>query len=255
MAAEQLDVDDGPVGDAAMTIKWRLLNHLMVFLEIDTGAVEAEIPPNFTIVEPRPGIALLCIGVLQYRPGNFGPRSPIFHEVFSVVSVYPDLSIPMPTPRFSFYPISVYSDSPDFCRTEAEVLHTPTYLVPSLDVQWSDDRSSVSVRDKRGPIIEVRNTHRAPTFKRQVIWGQHFNQTKGGCIVNERWTGGILLKGPWEWDGWVWEHQRDDEWGSVHPHHFFGNADVSCVRGLYRMLLAQPGAEHIERFYVMSPMY
>ncbi len=49
-----------------MTIKWRLQNHLMISLAIHTGAIEAEmIPPNFTIVEPRQGMAVLGVEILH----------------------------------------------------------------------------------------------------------------------------------------------------------------------------------------------
>jgi hypothetical protein len=254
IVTERSPVTDDPVGGKAMTIKWRLSHNVVLFLEIDTETVEAALPRFLTPVEVRPGISLLCLGALLYRSDHFRPGSPSFTEFFNVVSVQPDLSIPMPRPRFSFYPISIYSESADFCRTENELIHTPNYLVESLQSEWAPDGLSVSVRDARGPIMTMRNTHPHPTFRQQVIWGQHFNAAKDAAIVNGRWTNGTFLKGPWEWDGPVCEHQIPGDWGEVHPHHFFGDLDLSCIRGCYRQMLAAPGAEIFERFYEMYPM-
>jgi hypothetical protein len=79
-------------------------------------------------------------------------------------------------------------------------------------------------------------------------------KAKDAAIVNGRWTNGTFLKGAWEWDGFVCEHQTQGDWGEVHPHHFFGDIDLSRIRGCYRQMLAKPGAEHFERFYQMWPM-
>jgi hypothetical protein len=132
IATERPRVTDEPVGGRAMTIKWRLSHNFLAFLEIDTEAVEPLLPRCLTLVEVRPGISLLSLGCLYYRPGIFRPDSPSFSEAFCVVSVQPDLSFRMPNPRFSFYALSVYSDSPDFCRIENEHIHTPNYLVESF---------------------------------------------------------------------------------------------------------------------------
>lgn len=253
MITNKTPVDDSPVGGAAMTVKWPLTRHLMLMLEADTDALQPEVPDEFTILEVRPGIGLLTLSILQYATDIFRPGSPSFHELVGVVSVLPDLSIDMPPPSFSFYPISVYSDSVDFCQTEYDRIHTPTYHVPSLDVQWSEDGASASASDERGHILTIKRLGEIGTFRSDVIWGQHFNKTKGGAVVNGRWTGGVLLKGPWEWNGTLFEHQRDGDWGSVSPHHFYGNVDLSRVRGVYRSFVAEPLAPHVERFYEMKP--
>jgi hypothetical protein len=251
---ERRPVTDEPVGGKAMTIKWRLSHNFLVFLEIDTEAVEPFLPRCLTPVEVRPGISLLCLGCLDYWPGHFRPDSPRFSESFCVVSVQPDLSIPMPNPRFSFYALSVYSDSPDFCRIENEHIYTPNYLVESFRIEWSPDGRSVAARDDQGPIMTLRNTNPRVKFRPQVLYGQHFNDASGGAIVDGRWNKGSLHKGPWEWDGPVFEHQTQGDWGRVYPHHFFGGVDLSRIRGCYRQMIAEPGAISFERFYQMEPM-
>ena len=195
MQTEVLDVDDRPIDGSEMVVKWRIKRNIVASLEVDTEALQAELPPQFTVTEVRPGIGLLFVGALQYWPGNFGPSSPGFNELFCAICVHPDLSMQMPAPRFCFYATTVYSASADFCRVEAEHVNTPTHLVPSFHVEWSEDGSSAVASDEHGPIITIRDTQLSRNYKRQVVWGQHYNKTKGGSIENGRWTGGALMKG------------------------------------------------------------
>jgi hypothetical protein len=248
MRTDLADVDDGPVDGSEMVVKWQIRRNIVISLEVDTEALQVELPPEFTPTEVRPGIGLMFVGALEYWPGIFGQGSPGFNELFCAICVHPDLSMKMPAPRFCFYATTVYSGSADFCRVEAEHIHTPTHLVPSFDVRWAEDGTSAVASDEHGPIITMQDPQPAGTYKR------HYNKTYGGAIQNGRWTGGALMKGPWEWDGWFYEHQKNGDWGSVHQHKFFGGIDVSRVRGMYRLFIAQPERIHIERFYAMRPM-
>ncbi|MCP4688122.1 MAG: hypothetical protein GY859_08735 [Desulfobacterales bacterium] len=238
-----IDLDKG-VGDRPLVVKWDITHQAMLSFEIDTDAVEAVLPEGLVARELRPGASLLQISMLRYAPGNFGPDSPVFLEVVVILSIAPDLSWDMPTPRFSFYPLTVYSDSKEFVDSEADRVGTPTVLVESLEVHFRNGCLQVEASDKHGPIAWLRNTHPEPKFKHKGFWGQQINDTKGP-----------LNGSPWHWEGEIFEHQRRGEWGKLHPHPIFKDLDISSVRTCYRQMFAKAAGSHCyERFYQVRPV-
>src|SRR5579884_1894544 len=87
---------------APLVIHWRLTRHLFFTWEIDAEALDPVVPARLSLVEVRPGVALLSTGLLTYAAGHFGPGSPPFTELVTAAHVQPDLSLKMPVPRFCF---------------------------------------------------------------------------------------------------------------------------------------------------------
>lgn len=229
-------------GGTPLVIHWRLSRHLFFTWEIDTEALEPHVPTPLSLVEVRPGVALVSTGVLAYEGGHFGPGSPPFTELVTAAHVQPDLSVEMPVPRFCFYAISVYCDSQDFVDQEGRLLYTPTRHVPSFRADFAADGLGVEVLDEAGPIVSLRNTHPAPDFTAAEFWGQHFTQHEGVNV------------GVWEWDGRRFEHMRGGSCGKLHAHEHFQGLDVSRVRGCYRQMMAEPGSRANERFYAIRKL-
>jgi hypothetical protein len=230
-------------GGTPLVIDWRLLRHLFFTFEVPTDAAEALLPRPLSCVEPRPGISLLSVGVLKYHAGHFGrPDAPPFHELVAALHVQPDLSVHMPVPRFAFFAISVYSDSPDFVAQEGRLLFTPTEHRPDLVVEWSDDATAVDVSDARGPIVTLQNTHPAPTYTPTEFHGQHYTLKDGR-----------LMRGLWNWTGTRFEHmQRAPGASRLHPHPFWKSLPLG--RATYTQMMAPPDGAYHERFYAMRPV-
>ena len=224
-----------------LVIEWHVEKHIMFTWEIDTDAVLPFVPEELTPVEVRPGRSLFSVAGLVYEPGNFGPQSPSFVELVSVVHVAPDLSVKMPC-RFAMHAISVYSDSTDFVRQEGEKLFTPTTHDPSLTITFNERWDAAEAADADGPIVTWRNTHPHPEYVADEMWGQHYNDTRG------------VHFGIWEWDGMKFEHMRGGDAGRLHPHPFFKGMDLRRVHGCYRQMIPKPGAKAVERFYRMRQL-
>lgn len=221
-----------------LLLSWRINRHLFYTFEIDTEEAERVVPDPLQVVELRPSIALLSVGVLRYEPGHFEPDSPGFLEVVGAIHVSPDLSTDMPVPTMTFSTFEVLSDSPDFVAGEGDTLYTPTRLT-SLDVRFTEDLLGVEASDDDGPILSMPSAHPEPRWVDKEMWGQHFTNTKG------------LQHGIWEWNGRVFEHQRRLPGWKLHPHPFWLGIDLDRVRGLYRTMLHEPGTVCRERFYAM----
>lgn len=222
-----------------MVVRWEITHHMMMVFEIDTDAVEEVLPEELDPVEVVPGISLLNVATLNYAPGNFGSGSAPFSEIVAVIATHPDLTLRMPVPRFTFYDLSIFSDSIDFVEGERRTISTPTELSPGLQVEFRHDGLEAKVSDASGPICLFRNSSpEPPTYRPTYIWGQHYNDTRGFLVV-----------GPWQWEGEMWEHQKQGTWGELYPHPFFKGLDISAVRRCYMQLFARPNALAIERFY------
>lgn len=230
------------MGESPLVIHWKLSHHLFFTWEVDTEALQPLVNPGLDLVEIRPGISLLSTGVLVYQAGHFGPASPAFNEIVTAVHVQPDLSVKMPVPRFTIQAVSVYSDSPEFVEQEGRILFTPTELVPSLTVSFTEDGLGADVADARGPILRLRNTNDDTDFTAADFCGQHFTDRQG------------LQLGGWQWDGVRFEHMKRGAAGLLHPHPHFRGLDPKRVRGCYRQMMAKPGEPCSERFYAMSPV-
>ncbi len=232
---------DQHVGGMPIVVAWRITHHMMLTFEMDYEAVEAVVPKPLVPLEIRPGVGLFSLAALRYCSGHFGrPDSPGFSEIVGIVTVPPNLSLPMPNPRFSFFALNVFSDSVDFVEGEKETVYTPTVHSPSLQAVFGDDGRSVQVFDDDGPIADFVNTNPDLRFKPKLLWGQHFNDTKGP-----------LHNGTWTWEGVAAEHQKPGDWGALHPHRFFKGLDLSAVQRCMFQMVARVGAGdvHMERFY------
>jgi hypothetical protein len=221
-----------------LIVFWRINRHLFYTFEVDTDTAQAVVPDALDVIEVRPGVALMSVGLLRYEPGHFRPDSPVFFELVGAVHVSPDMSTEMPVPNMTFSSFSVLSDSADFVENEGRTLFTPTRLVP-LSVRLTADELGVEVSDTRGPILSMPSAHPEPRWVQKEMWGQHFTNTRG------------LQHGIWEWDGRVFEHQRPLRGWKIHPHPFWCGIDPAAVRGVYRTMVLEPGTVCHERFYAM----
>lgn len=225
-----------------LLLDWRINHHLFFTFEIDLAEAEKFVPEKLEIVEVRPNVALLSIGLLRYERGHFGPDSEEFHELVTAIHVAPDLSVKIPMPRMNFFAITVYSDSTGFVDGEARTIYTPTHYVPSLKIEFDADGMGAKVSDKDGPVCELRSNHPEPKYGHVEFWGHHYTNTKG------------LQHGIWEWDGSRFEHMtRNDDW-TIHDHPFFVGLNVAKIRKLYRQMVHEPGTVCRERFYAVRPV-
>jgi hypothetical protein len=223
-----------------LILSWTINRHLFYTFEVDIDEAERIVPAPLQVVELRPSVALMSVGVLRYEPGHFGPGSPVFLEVVGAIHVSPDLSTDMPVPTMTFSTFQVLSDSPDFVASEDDTLNTPTRLA-SLEARFTEDGLGVEAWDEDGPILAMPSAHTEPRWVHKEMWGQHFTNTKG------------LQHGLWQWDGRLFEHQKRLPGWRLHPHPFWSGLDVGGVRSTYRTMLQEPGTLCHERFYAMRP--
>lgn len=224
----------------ALVAYWEINRHFFHTFEIGTDEAEAVIPDHLNIVEVRPGVALLSIGVLRYTTGHFGRADyPEFDEVVTAVHVSPDLSVDMPVPNMSFYSLFVYSNSPEFVEQDKRTIQTPAVYIPSLKVNYIDD-FTVEMEDENGPIASLVNHHADLRFEQTELWGQHFTDAKA------------LSQGIWEWDGRRSENMRVNKDWVLHDHPVFKGLKVSKIRKCYNQMLLEPGTLCRERFYDMK---
>jgi hypothetical protein len=224
-----------------LLVHWRIDRHFFYTFEVDADEAERVIPDALQLVELRPGVALMSVGVLRYQPGHFAPASPPFDELVGAIHVAPDLAADMPVPTMTFSAFCVLSDSADFVEREGYTLYTPTRHVP-LRFELTADGLGVSVSDDDGPILTVPSAHSGPRWVQREMWGQHFTNTRG------------LQHGIWEWDGRLFEHQQRLPGWLLFAHPFWAGIDPRSVRGLYRTMVQAPGTMCHERFYAMRPV-
>jgi hypothetical protein len=161
-----------------LILSWTINRHLFYTFEVDIDEAERIVPAPLQVVELRPSVALMSVGVLRYEPGHFGPGSPVFLEVVGAIHVSPDLSTDMPVPTMTFSTFQVWSDSPDFVANEDDTLYTPTRLA-SLEARFTEDGLGVEAWDEDGPILAMPSAHTEPRWVHKEMWGQHFTNTKG----------------------------------------------------------------------------
>jgi hypothetical protein len=224
-----------------LLIDWRIDRHLFYTFAIDIDEAERVVPEALQVVEIKPGLGCLSIGVLRYLPGHFDPGSPAFYELVGAVHVAPDLSAAMPVPTMTFSTFCVLSDSEDFVAQEGRTLYTPARLA-ALELHLTEDELGVSASDEEGPILSMPSAHPARQWVHREMWGQHFSNTRG------------LQHGIWEWDGRLFSHQEPLRGWTLFPHPFWKGIDVGRVRGLYRTMVQEPGTVCRERFYAMRAL-
>jgi hypothetical protein len=224
-----------------LLVTWHIDRHLFYTFEIDTEEAERIVPPQLQVVELRPGIALMSVGVLRYIAGHFYENSPAFNELVGAIHVSPDLGTDMPVPNMTFNSFSVLSDSPDFVAQEGHTLYTPTRHV-QLRFEFTADELGVNASDEGGAILSMPSAHPEPRWVHKEMWGQHFTNTRGlqHCI--------------WQWDGRLFEHQRRLPGWKLFPHPFWAGLNVQRVRALYRTMVLEPATVCHERFFSMKPL-
>jgi hypothetical protein len=240
--AARLDQSLDHVGNAELTLAWRVRKQVMYLYEVDTDAVVGLVPARLEPVEVRPGRSLMAVEALHYHADHFAPGSPEFLELVLAISVQPDLSIDMPVPRFCMHAVSVLSDSLEFVEQEGRLIHTPTVLVPGLSMAYSADGASCTIADGAAPILEMTSTHSAPVHEHQVLWGQYCTNEKG------------LQQGIWRWEGEMFEHMKTGDHGVFHPHPVWRGIDLSRIRGCYRQMMARPDQVMDVRFYHLGEL-
>ncbi|MFT3691606.1 MAG: hypothetical protein QM831_00590 [Kofleriaceae bacterium] len=217
------------LGNINLTLIWRVKKQVMYLYEVDADAVAHFVPPSLEMIEVRPGRALFAVEALHYHTGHFGkPDSPEFYEAVFTIAVQPDLSVPMPVPRFCMHAVAVISDSEDFCAQEHRLLHTPTELVPGLTMEFTADGASCIMKDGDQLIIDMKNTAGGVQFEPKKLYGQYYTNTKG------------LQHGLWTWQGQMFEHQKVGDYGVIGDHPFWKGLDLRRVRGCYRQMVAKP---------------
>src|SRR5262245_6173105 len=94
---------DIEMGDRRCVSEWHIRQMCHFVYEVPAQVVAPLLPAGLSAVEPRPGVALLSVGYVDWLPGNNEGRWPAFLELTIMVLVHPDLSLEMPTPRYSYY--------------------------------------------------------------------------------------------------------------------------------------------------------
>ena len=229
-------------GDRRLLIDWHINRHFFYTFEVDVEEAERIVPERLAVLEIRPGIALLGVGVLRFEPGAFGAGSPTFLEVWAGIHVAPDLSTPMPMPMMTLFSFAVLTDSPEFVAPEAHTLYARARLGPSLTLELTADQLGGRVADEEGPILDMPSAHPAPSWVHKEMWGQHFTDTRG------------LQHGIWEWDGRLYTHMRQLPGWRLFDHPFWAGLDVGRVQRCYRTMVQEPGTICRERFYEMRPV-
>jgi hypothetical protein len=155
------------------------------------------------------------------------------------VVVQSDLSIDMPTPKFSFFVWNINADLADFLAVEPAALHLPTTHLPDLSVDFDPDRYAVSLTDGDGrPVASLRNTHPRPSYRPVDFVGQFFTVEHGR-----------LWHGLWQLEGRAMEHQRDGDAGRLHPHPAFRGLPVDRCDEVYLQIFSDPHGRCVQRFF------
>jgi hypothetical protein len=227
------------VGSAQLTLRWRLRKQTIYLYEIDTSAVAALVPEPLSIVEVRPGIALLMVECLHYYPGHFRADAPESFELVIAVPIEPDLSIDMPLARLNLHIVSVITSSLDFVENESRAFNSPIVHAPELRMEFSDDGTCVDAFDGATPIVRQRNTNPKIAYEAKVLWGLTYTNTDG------------VQRGIFRWEGQVFEHMKRGDYGSLHAHSVFAGIDLGKIRGCHRqmMAMAKPDLVTDVRYY------
>ena len=223
-----------------LILAWKIDRQLFYTLEVDLAEAERIVPDSLEVIQLRPGVALMSLSIVKFIPGQFGPDSPGFNELVAAIHVAPDLGIQMPVPTMSIFTFSMLSDSAPFIAQEPDTLAAPGRLV-SLKYELTSDMLGVTVSDEEGTILHMPSSHPEPHWVAKEMWGQHFTNTRG------------LLHGIWQWDGHLFEHQRNIPGWKLFPHSFWSGFDIRKAHGPYRTMLLQPNTLCNERFYAMRP--
>jgi hypothetical protein len=201
----------------APLMRWHQCDTIFNIYEVDTKILQALLPPPLHTVEVRPGTSMLTVSWLRYQDGNMDGTVKAFDELVMYIVVPPDLSVEMPTPRFTFYPLNILSNEVAFVVHERKRLHLPAHLDNSLTcMRHGDHDFELTTAD--GPIFRLAGNPPDPVFHHDMFWGQFYTLRDGQ-----------LHRGFWSWEGKVCEHQRPDDDPRLFQHAFFGDLEVSKV--------------------------
>lgn len=231
-----------PIGGRRCLFEWNLNELAQFFFEVPTSLVMPLLPRGIYPQEPRPGVALIDVGFVDWAAGNWEPDWPAFTEVSVLLAVQPDLSYPMPMPKYAFFALNICADFIEFLKTEPTNLKLPTFYSP-LTPKFDAERYRVEVTSPSGPLMQLTNTQH-PVHYEPVDWvGQFFTVEDG-----------ILYMGIWQWIGLAAEHQAPGRAGKLFKHPVFRGLDLEPYDTTYLQLFAKPGTGSIQRFYETFPL-
>lgn len=226
-----------PVGGRRCLFEWNIDELAHFLFEIPTERVAPLLPRGVYPVEPRPGVSLLDAGYVAWGAGNWEPHWPAFNEVSVLLIVQPDLSFPMPMPKFAFFALNICADYQEFLDTEPVQLHLPTFFQP-FTAKLVADPYAVEVESPLGPVMRLRNTQHPVHYEEVDYLGQFFTVDDG-----------ILYMGIWQWIALAAEHQATGDAGQLRRHAAFKDLDLEPHRTCYLQLFAKPGTGSVQRFY------
>ncbi|MCC7055634.1 MAG: hypothetical protein IT355_20350 [Gemmatimonadaceae bacterium] len=230
------------LGGGALVLDWRITHQRFFTFEADLDALERLAPPALAVVEVRPGMGLVSVGLVRMtdnsRPSGVAPMD----ELFTVIHVAPDLSLPMPNAKFSFLIHSVWSNSEAFVAADLEHIAAPVMLEPSLRLEFDEVALTARADSDGGAIVELRYQDAHPTWSHTSFVGQHFTDQAG------------LRLGAWHWSGERAECMRTGSAGTFHDHAFWRGLDTNRIRRPYRQMIKRPGTSSHERFYAMRSL-
>ncbi|MFO7565170.1 MAG: hypothetical protein R6X02_21170 [Enhygromyxa sp.] len=202
----------------ARPIGWSFDFEMVFLFEIAVDEARRHLPAPLMPIELRPGVGVLGIGVQSLCAGNLG-ELPEVREIYCTIAVQPQLSVPMPTPRFAVVPVIIAATAPSFLARARELdrLNAMPWT-PTLDIEL--DRAGLRARaaDDRGPIFELWNVHEQPSFVDAEMWGQEFVGVDDDPLYFQAW----------HWRARKAEYQRRGG-GRLHPHPFFAGIDLDAV--------------------------
>lgn len=219
--------------------EWTFAFGMYFLFEIDVSAIRLPMPRNVHPLEVRPGVGLIGVAVYSSDAGNLNGL-PAFHEVGWTVSIEPDLSRDMPTPKFSFVVGNVSSECAEFVEHANTVDKMTVYHSPTLKARIDPVRFSASFSDERGPILDLWSTQKmAPRFQERMLWGQQVARRQDGDWFQA-----------WSWKGWMFDHQQGHKAAVFHPHPIFDGIDIEGLGDrCYLQMMSKPGEPITETFY------
>ena len=230
------------LGGGAMVLDWRITHQYFFTFEADLEMLERLAPPALAVVEVRPGLGLLSVGLVRMWDNNAPANSAPMDELFAVIHVAPDLSLPMPNAKFSFFIHSVWSNSEAFVRADMEHIAAPVRHEPSLRLSFDDAALTARADSAQGAIVALRYQEPNPTWSHTGFVGQHFTDQAG------------LQLGAWQWSGERAECMKPGNAGTHHDHPFWRDLSTARIRRAYRQMTKRPGTTAHERFYAMLRM-
>lgn len=194
----------------------------MAFLyEIPTINIRHILPSYIQPLEVRPGISLLFMGFNKFYAGNiiWGEETPDFYEFTRGIAVQPSLELELPLPRFTVFVYFVGSNYKRFVQHDGEVLFMPTFYSSTQTAKYDEQKTSVRVLDKYGPIKELRNTNPNTKYEQDTFYVQYYTQkdNKIYCGIAYEKTLSCL-------------HQKKGDGGRIYDHPCFSEFEKNIPK-------------------------